>query len=120
MKTEQELKSKCTPDFIKWMCELVKASGFLVDYNIVEQHKYYDRLFFPLLIHRAVEGWNKKSVSVKIVIYPESVNISKELYYDDGTFDKEFYCRQYQPQSLTHGECASLACLLDRFEREKK
>jgi len=128
MKTEQELKDKCTPEFIKWMCEL--AEGFELNYEgsdkrsfIIKRepnyHEFYDWLWtwhsFPLLIHRAVEGINKTNI-VDIPVHTqfcgsffrnnEGMNIMKEMYvYKD-----------YQPRSLTQAECAMLHCMLDIFK----
>ena len=70
---EQELKERCTPEFIKWMVEL--AEGFAVLYDDgevilmdlnddefdLDESGFINRMSqFPLLIHRAVYGWNKK------------------------------------------------------------
>ena len=68
--------------------------------------------YFPLLIRRAVEGWNK--------LYPDNRQIilySNCLTQKDSVlikFDK------YQPQSLTQAECAMLHCMLDIFKGEGK
>jgi hypothetical protein len=130
MKTEQELKSRCTPEFIKWMCLLaggfeyipkgsedinlhyIKApDGFKSYFGIIKDHEY--TLAFSTLIHRAVEGWNKTSGADSIGFYGDRV----ESCID---FNSKEYMFNYQPQSLTQSECAALDCLLDIYEVEKK
>lgn len=128
MTTEQELKDQCTPEFIKWMCELaegfkiypnrilgqiesVSGALFTLEYNNILN----DSSVFPLLIHRAVEGWNKK--------YEESINIYKDCVTHDF-YPVSHYLRydfeNYQPQSLTQAECAMLHCMLNIFKEERK
>lgn len=128
MKTEQQLKDQCTPEFIKWMCGL--AEGF--DYTIDEDDElvyfkdlsWYKEeliadlyipeivLLFSTLIHRAVEGWNKLSLEKRLyyyicVDYVEIIvqNI-KDAEYPHYVFT------DYQPQSLTPAEFAMLDCLI--------
>lgn len=114
MNTEQELKGKCTPKLYLWLMEL---SGF----NYLDQIEFsndnmHDKYFFPLLIHRAVEGWNKKNKDKAIDVlnfkdYIQAYHISTDNKYDDI---------DYQPTTLTHAEMAMLDCLIDIFEEEKK
>jgi len=126
MKTEQELKDKCTPEFIKWMCELAEGFEWRNENNVIWIYvpsdiimvgsKYFSNdSYFPLLIHRAVEGINKTNI-VDIPVHTqfcgsffrnnEGMNIMKEMYvYKD-----------YQPRSLTQAECAMLHCMLDIFK----
>lgn len=118
MITEQELKEKCTPEFIKWMCELAEGFEYKNDhvwfglwYAHINDIKY-EQLLFSLLIHRAVEGWNKIN-DLKIRIFDEEIHTKKRLDH----FAIGFYqFKNYQPQSLTQAECAELDCLLDVFE----
>ena len=129
---EQELKNKCTPKFIKWMCEYAEGFEFLNIGNWAgyrfELHKPRDNdpnVYFPLLVHRAVEGWNKlkhEEIFMEIVVYKDKVCLENyklethnnvEDYYKYILIDKNF--KNYQPQSLTHAECAMLDCLLDVF-----
>lgn len=128
MTTEQELKNQCAPEFTKWMVEL--AEGFEYSYKSSDKrslmikrkpnyHEFYDWLWiwhsFPLLIHRAVEGWNNKNVCRPIQILCNCISfitnksdpVSIEYGYDND---------QYQPQSLTQAECAMLNCMLDIFK----
>jgi hypothetical protein len=110
MITEQQLKSDCTPDIIKRMVEL--AEGFEIDdSNIVycggmltiELKKYFNFIVFPLLIHRAVEGWNKKLYE-SIILVQHNHLTKKESRYNFN---------DYQPESLTPCECACLHCLIE-------
>lgn len=112
MKTEQELKDQCTPELIKWMWNLTH------DYNIPVERLLSiidDKQYFPLLIHRAVEGWNKKQTTfARINIFVDRVEIVNYKY--SGSYK----VKNYQPQSLTHAECAMLHCLLDIFKEERE
>ena len=119
MTTQQQLIDKCTPEIIKKMCEL--AEGFEIFYDeetdgFVDpfDNEYYieDGLnkveSFPLLIHRAVEGWNNNNrQGVRI----QSVNDMIIRYIDDIIIRYEF--KDYQPTTLTRAECALLDCLID-------
>ena len=125
---ESKLKDRCTPDIIKKMVEL--AEGF--EYK--DEHCIYfnksivrytsrdlksDISLFPLLIHRAVEGWNKKEESIlkEIIVYNDSVKLIEYKKSREGGFDpfaiviKKF--ENYQPSSLTPCECACLHCLIE-------
>lgn len=124
MITEQELKNKCTPKFIKWMCEF--AEGFSnYEYNhslnrAIFDSIYYDVLdirIFPLLIYRAVEGWNKKSIRQHIDIFIEIGIVSLKITSHENK-DRFLYYLDYQPENLTQSECAELDCLLDIFKEE--
>ncbi len=131
MTIEQELKDRCTPEFIKWMCEY--AEGFEVFYDeetdgFVDpfDNEYYieDGLnkieSFPLLIHRAVEGWNKRDREGYYTIdtVSDSILIMKNKY--PMPEPKNYRMKNYQPQNLTPAECACLHCLLDIFEEVEK
>jgi hypothetical protein len=129
---ESKLKADCTPEIIKKMVEL--AEGFklvhIKGWN-EEQISFYDNLLscrleriggwcvFPLLIHRAVEGWNKKEESIlkEIIVYNDSVKLIEYKKSREGGFDpfaiviKKF--ENYQPSSLTPCECACLHCLIE-------
>lgn len=121
MLTEQKLKDKCTPEFIKWMCEY--AEGFeLVDSNDKKykqilfgnkNHYIYHSSVFPLLIHRAVEGINSNK-------YAQWISQSGHaLWYEENrkkTFMPEW--RNYQPEVLTQCECAMLHCLQEIFSKQ--
>jgi hypothetical protein len=121
--TEQELKDQCTPEFIKWMCELAEGFEYKeetehdVDYFIFKQKKYFTSVpeLFPLLIHRAVEGWNKITRNKYIIITDTFLYTTSNLHQGDERYNYN----NYQPQSLTQCECAMLHCLLDIFKRIK-
>jgi hypothetical protein len=107
---ESKLKADCTPEIIKKMVEL--AEGFEIDdSNIVycggmltiELKKYFNFIVFPLLIHRAVEGWNKKLYE-SIILVQHNHLTKKESRYNFN---------DYQPESLTPCECACLHCLIE-------
>jgi hypothetical protein len=117
MITEQQLTDSCTPELIKKIVEL--AEGFEWDGDEIADDKmirtpngyYYhvdeiivDKTYFPFLIHRAVEGINKKlDVFDQIVISKDKVECSMyECIYEN-----------YQPSSLTHAECAMFHCLIE-------
>ena len=126
---EQELKDRCTPEFIKRMVEL---AGFIIKFETDEivaftsknlEHKWYiidHPLAFSTLIHRAVEGWNKSKHTVeRIDDYSIRIN-EQRLFYMYNEYATPYDYANYQPESLTHAECAMLHCLLDRFEEVKK
>ena len=127
MITEQELKDKCAPDIIKRMVEL--AEGFSnYEYNHSLNRAIFDSIYhdvldiriFPLLVHRAVEGWNKSKHTVeRIDDYSIRIN-EQRLFYMYNEYATPYDYANYQPESLTHAECAMLHCLLDRFEEVKK
>lgn len=64
-------------------------------------------IIFPLLIHRAVEGWNLHSKEY------EQINIFKcgVGIFNRPSGNKEYAFKNYSPSSLTHAECAMLHCL---------
>ena len=126
MITEQELKGRCTPEFIRWCCEYADGFGYQeendhdVDYFIWNNKKYFTSsdVLFPLLIHRAVEGWNKSDREGYYTIdtVSDSILIMKNKY--PMPEPKNYRMKNYQPQNLTPAECACLHCLLDIFEEE--
>lgn len=123
MITQQQLTDQCAPEFIKWMCEMAEGYQLFtnedigIDYYSHIEYEWHectdlDTAFFPLLIHRAVEGWNKKesiSFSIGTIIYP----LLLERILDSEEYHIEYKFDNYQPQSLTHAECAMLDCLLE-------
>lgn len=125
---EQQLKDKCTPEFIKQMCEL--AEGFEYSYESSDKrslmikrnpnyHEFYDWLWtwhsFPLLIHRALEGWLKIHDQRFIDIKHKEIQL---VHIAHGHIFYQF--KNYQPQLLTQSECAMLHCLFDIFKEEEK
>ena len=112
---EQELKNKCTPEFTKWMCEHAEGFGY-IDYVLSQssdlEQVRFNNIIFPLLIHRAVEGWNKKCPQHAIHTWSSLI----ECLSDCELPPFDYYFKNYQPKSLTHAECAMLDCLLDVFK----
>jgi hypothetical protein len=114
MITEQQLKQDCTPDVIKKMVEL--AEGFSYPIFILEENDTWERQInlifywsrFPLLIHRAVEGWNKID-NQSFYIYMGYRYISKNY----PEYDIRYAFKNYQPSFLTPCECACLHCLIE-------
>ena len=127
MITEQGLKDKCTPDIIKRMVEL--AEGFSnYEYNHSLNRAIFDSIYhdvldiriFPLLVYRAVEGWNKSKHTVeRIDDYSIRIN-EQRLFYMYNEYATPYDYANYQPESLTHAECAMLHCLLDVFKQEER
>jgi len=130
MTTEQELKDQCTPEIIKRMVELAEGFEYSLDHVIYIiytggiipcKHDVLknpeNTLIFSTLIHRAVEGWNKKNGHNRNIIMSNNF-----IGYYDGikTNITDYNFPSYQPQSLTLCECACLDCLLDIFKEEKK
>ena len=127
---EQELKDQCTAEFIKWMCELAEGYEFVSDdyepetygvLNICDDYYDIENVLkdmedFPLLIHRAVEGWNKITRNKYIIITDTFLYTTSNLHRSDERYNYN----NYQPQSLTQAECATLNCLIDIFKEEIK
>jgi hypothetical protein len=117
---ESKLKSDCTPEIIKKMVDL--AEGFEIDdSNIVycggmltiELKKYFNFIVFPLLIHRAVEGWNKVNDG-KISVHDNYVEYQKNrIQVLQSYMEMSYEFDEYSPSSLTHCECACLHCLIE-------
>jgi hypothetical protein len=115
---ESKLKEQCTPDVIKKMVELAEGFEF---YENEEGDKYYSHkesewipilvfnpVVFPLLIHRAVGGWNNKD-NQSFYIYMGYRYISKNY----PEYDIRYAFKNYQPSSFTPCECACLHCLIE-------
>ena len=113
MTTEQELKERCTPEFIKWMCEI--AEGFHISeryiYPLVKStcinyngwcaettENFVDTVFsfalFPLLIHRAVEGWNKKAFGKDCIVISDDNLV---FWSDNLDLCRVYDFKNYQP-----------------------
>lgn len=116
MTTEQELKKRCTPNIIKRMVELAEEFRIQDEQRIIFNNSFvtqnlieiiYSKIF-PLLIYRAVEGFNRNS-------FPP-IHIYQDCCILENVIPKRYYFKNYQPQSLTQAECAMLHCLLDIFE----
>ena len=136
MASEQELKNKCTLEFIKWCCEY--AEGFSAKYKFVRTLKsnfqeqetvlkietkwdIYDgevfaqSRFFPILIQRAIDGWNRKHEDK--AIRGLRGEIQRTHNWQGG---KLYKFDNYQKDILTQEECAKLDCLLDIYTEVTK
>ena len=113
---EQELKNKCTPEFTKWICEHAEGFGY-IDYVLSQssdlEQVRFNNIIFPLLIHRAIEGWNKKREWLE-----NSIIINKSFV--DVHNGKGYKIKSYSCVNLTQSECAMLHCLLDVFKQEER
>ena len=131
MKTFEELKERTTPEIIEKMVELAEgfevterqitvgnqlliSRGIKYNINSCETTKDFSGVMvkfslFPLLLHRAVEGWNNARGSM-ISIHKDAVVFftdNCEGYNDDFNFEK------YEPCHLTQCEMAIWDCLLE-------
>lgn len=106
MKTFEELKEQITPEFIKKLCEL--AEGFA--YAGLKDFTYSGHMYslgsgaFPLLLRRAVEGWNNKEIDYNQI----SIRNRRIVYWS-----KKYEYLNYQPSHLTPCEMAILDCLIE-------
>ena len=111
---EQELKNKCTSEFMKRICEYAEGFGY-IDYVLSQssdlEQVRFNNIIFPLLIHRAVEGWNKKHNNQECIVIHEFSLFHNRI---------PILFKDYQPQNLTQAECAILHCLLDVFKQEER
>lgn len=121
MTTEQQLKDGCTPDMIKWMCELADGFEIIGDVKIYFNNVYSgsikniicNDIALPLLIHRAVEGWNKKTLpSLFGFVALKSGSVLRLCEFNII----DYKLSDYEPQSLTQSECAMLHCMQDIFK----
>jgi hypothetical protein len=127
MKTEQELKRQCTPGIIKKMAEF--AEGFDTEDSIYSDSIYImfkslpsgglylsgfiGTLFFPILIHRAAEGWNQIQASGHSWIKISSYDIECHKDTMKGINGDCYLFHEYQKESLTQLECALLDCMIE-------
>jgi len=122
MVSEQELKSQCTPDIIKKMAELADGFRWHDGRIIFCNFKYFisdvefDEMIFPLLIHRACEGWNNKQKDETCIIIGENYNVV--WWESDLKISKSYDYKDYQPENLTALECAMLDCLIEILKEE--
>ena len=114
MITFEELKERTTPEIIKKMCELAEGFSYAnEDDEAIYLNTYcvmYE--FFPLLIHRAVEGWNEKNPCKPIQILCNCISFitdEDEPASIEWGYDNE----QYEPCHLTQCEMAIWDCLLE-------
>lgn len=121
MKTQQQIESRVTPEIVKKMVEL--AGGFRCDNNTIYSGNrnimsgFSEILettnMFPLLIHRAVEGWNKLG-KMYVIITDRYIYTTLNLHQGDS----RYMFNNYQPTSLTTCELALLDCLVDVLSKE--
>jgi hypothetical protein len=130
MITEQELKEKCTPEDIKWMVELAEGFELDTDGNNIGIKDPFGNFYyfeddipknmetFPLLLHRAVEGWNKDKKDN--INYGILVDFDKILVWRLRQKDDSFDFKDYLPCHLTACEMAIWDCLLNILKQEEK
>lgn len=127
MITEQELKDRCTPEFIKWMCEFAEGFKFIQCednyFSISVNNQEYgniitDEIIFPLLIHRAVEGWNKINPCKPIQILCNCISFITDED-DPASVEWGYDNEQYEPCHLTVCEMAIWDCLLNILKQEE-
>lgn len=121
MITFDKLKQQITPEIIKKMVELAEGFEWRNEYNIyfknsIVRYTYNDLKndinMFPLLLHRAVEGWNKINPCKPIQILCNCISFitdEDEPASIEWGYDNE----QYQPCHLTQCEMAIWDCLLN-------
>ena len=121
MKTEEELKKDCTSDVINKMCRLAEGFENVDEYYInfgkditTSTMHIFTWPIFPLLIHRAVEGWNEKKLGY-IRIFEDVIILQRKTDKNSSYF----YFKDYQREYLSHAECAMLDCLLEILNEEK-
>ena len=125
MITEQQLTDRCTPEIIKKMVGLAEGfecamedPNYLAIYFKGKEAIIDSPLVFSTLIHRAVEGFNKKQCGDPYIIFEfETCTLSR---YTLDVEDDAYFFADYSPSSLTHAECAMLDCLLDILDRESR
>ena len=126
MITEQDLKQKCTPEIIKKMVKLAEgfevterqitvgnqlliSRGIKYNINSCETTKDFSEVMvkfslFPLLLHRAVEGWNHdENTPYYIQICPHRISYVGIMYL----------FKDYHSRHLTACEMAIWDCLLE-------
>ena len=118
MYTQQNLREKCTEEFIRWCCTYVQ------DYSIESFLDYYgnDWLYqfinewekFPLFLYRTVEGFNKQSNGYLNFI---KIDINYISYWATPNKHHLYLYNEYSPEDLTQHECALFHCLLDIYEK---
>ena len=118
MITEQQLTDRCTPKIIKKLVELAEGFDFVEYDNPYTIILFDDSRWFitniikwvhgPLLIHRAVEGWNRLNKAY-IMTTDSFCYTTTNLHQSEERRD----FKNYQPTTLTHAECAMLDCLIE-------
>jgi hypothetical protein len=107
MITEKELKDQCTHEFYNFIYKLC-GKDYLPLYS---SELNFEIIHFPLLIHRAFEGFKNKNLSCENNIIICNRFITYFINDQGGIYD----FRNYQPENLTQFECAILHCLIDVF-----
>ena len=114
MKTEQEIKARVTPEIIKQMCALAEGfenTGAYIFHFMGVNYSTHSSLF-PLLIHRAVDGFNKieRENGSYLDIDNESIWM---VSYKENFEEIGFEFKDYKSDTLTAVELACLDCLID-------
>ncbi len=112
MITFEELKERTTPDIIKKMVELAEGFGYM-DYVLSQssdlEQMRFNNIIFPLLLHRAVEGWNKINPQHTILVYSNGL----ECWSDSDEPPMSLNFKDYELCHLTQCEMAIWDCLLN-------
>lgn len=115
MITFTDIKQKWTPEIIKKAVELAEGFEWVEIGNWTgyrfEGHKPTDddpNVYFPLLLHRAVEGWLK-------IHKNEMFKTSEELifHFDSNAVIFTYEFKNYLPCHLTACEMALMDCLAE-------
>ena len=115
--TFEELKQKWTPEITKRAVELAEGFCFSDDYTHIfyteiefcEIEDISEWLAFPLLLHRAVEGWNKEYFGQKFIGISYDEIFLQE--YKSGFIIKNWIIEDYLPCHLTACEMVIMDCL---------
>ena len=127
--TEAEIKAMATPEIIKKMVELAEGFAILHNDRIKFQAPTYstqlsysilinDSLLLPLLIHRAIEGFNNKVNCLELIVIYVMASIV-QVCNRDGICTVYVFSK-YQPESLTACELACLHCLIEILKEAGK
>lgn len=115
MKTWDDLKQQITPEFIKKLCEFAEGFGY-IDYVLSQssdlEQARFNNIIFPLLLHRAIEGWNKINPCKPIQILCNCISFITDED-DPASVEWGYDNEQYEPCHLTQCELAIWDCLLE-------
>ena len=103
---EQELKDRRSHEFYEFIYKMC-GKDYLPLYS---SELNFEIIHFPLLIHRAVAGWNLFNENIREWIEVDKQQVSLFMH---GVYRYEF--KKYAPHILTSAECAMLHCLFDVY-----
>ena len=131
MKTFEQLREQTTPDIIKKMAELAEGFELDTDGDNIGIKDPFDNFYyfeddipknmetFPLLLHRAVEGWNKINPCKPIQILCNCISFITDED-DPASVEWGYDNEQYEPCHLTQCEMAIWDCLLNILKQEER